>query len=112
MDRKARNQARYQARKLAGLCTSCSAGLDADDVQKCVECAAMAAASARRYQSSDRGRETTRKRVAALRRRRVDAGICVRCSVPATPGRRMCVEHAKEHSIVVQLSKERSQEPR
>lgn len=97
----------YQLRKLAGLCTSCGAGLDADDVQKCVECSASAAESAQRYRATERGRETTRNRVASLRRRRKEAGICVQCSSPARPGRRMCARHAKDASIRSQRSKER-----
>lgn len=80
-------RARYAARKAAGLCTRCGAGLQETDLtSECVECVAAHAAAMARYYTSEKGRQTRNAEARRRRARLVADGKCAQCARPNTDG--------------------------
>lgn len=87
-----KNRARYQARKAAGLCVYCAAGL-IDAGTLCIECKERKAEARERYDASAKGKAAElRHQRKKLARRRANAQ-CLSCANPALPGRRRCEAH-------------------
>jgi hypothetical protein len=98
---------RYWARKLAGKCVSCGAGLPDDaSTVRCVECAELVRASALRWRKNNPERaaesanawlrrhpEHVRARNRASYQARKLAGICVHCTQPALDESVYCEKH-------------------
>lgn len=72
--------ARYERRKLAGLCVDCEAGLDEDaDSVRCVECKERQLESQTRYLKTDKGKTAFNTRLSTKRAAWRQAGLCTRC---------------------------------
>jgi hypothetical protein len=96
----------YAERKAARLCTDCMAGLQETDGTRCLECATLGAADARRYRAKNKRKTAaiTRKyrlanlaRAAALAKKwRVSSARlerCDDCSADAVSGSTFCAKH-------------------
>lgn len=93
--------ARYEARKLAGVCLDCGAGLTDEDGAWCVEHTESRRLSAEKYRRSRKGRRRDRAQQKLIYARKVAAGRCVYggCRAQAAVGQRRCQFHREEHSI-------------
>ena len=85
----------YQARKLAGLCVDCSAGLQDGDAQRCVECEERD--RAQKARPGARVRDAARDR--KYREQRRAAGQCSNCPAPALPNQTRCENHREKNMI-------------
>ena len=101
--RTAADHLRYTTRRDGRLCLDCAADLrflDAWTKTRCPECYAINRASARRY----RARREVMRRDAEQQRARYErakeAGTCVDCSAPPTPGRVRCAHHLEAMKVL------------
>jgi hypothetical protein len=106
-----RKRERYALRKAAELCIRCGASLLPEWGSMCPECSEYDAERSRKYARSKRGLRLSRDRQRRYREENPQrfkdkckdryqahklAGICVKCSAPATDGAE-CAKHAEQH---------------
>lgn len=104
-------RARYEARKVAGLCVRCGCSLLPEWLSTCPECTAAVSDAQRRYRKTAKGRKANRARSRKQRERRAAAinarrrelrearqvqGVCLCCQLPASDGD-YCAGHAEWH---------------
>ena len=93
-------KARYAARKAAGRCVRCGAGLqDTDLTLECVECVAAHAASMARYVATDHGRAAGNAEARRRRARWFADGRCVECGRKHAGPTKKCEPCLEKHRV-------------